>query len=229
MTTTSVSDQAPNLPLTIESFFQYTSLGRAFTIPTAVDIEALATRIAVDEYNVDQILDPEIRRLSSLLSALQEHRSHAANAIQKNRVYILPSPIRKLPPEIILTIFRYACDTSRIRDTFGENTFLTPLRISLVCARWRDLCLVTPMLWSCIYVGPKDVFRPQPDRPLVPLYLDRSREAALCIKLEHCAIASHICTAKDTVVALLFDNCRRWKSLFCKLAFPRLLQSLRSF
>ncbi|KAK0232017.1 hypothetical protein EDD85DRAFT_98378 [Armillaria nabsnona] len=57
------------------------------------------------------------------------------------------APIRRLPVEILVTIFEEACTL----PTFGVNSPITlPTTISSVCFCWRSICLSTPSIWSNI-------------------------------------------------------------------------------
>ncbi len=57
------------------------------------------------------------------------------------------APIRRLPVEMLVTIFEEACTL----PTFGVNSPITlPTTISSVCFYWRSICLSTPSIWSNI-------------------------------------------------------------------------------
>ncbi|QRW06929.1 alpha-L-fucosidase [Ceratobasidium sp. AG-Ba] len=62
---------------------------------------------------------------------------------KRNRVV---SPTGKLPEHILAMIFEVAVDTTWSRDQF----YKTPLALSSVCARWRDVALETRMIWRYV-------------------------------------------------------------------------------
>lgn len=90
--------------------------------------------------------------------------------------------IKRVPPEILSRIFETAAETS-------QNI---PLRVSLVCHRWRDITLSTPSLFSNISIGnvltsarlgSSWSFNAQlPYR--VQMFLDRSRFADLVLRID---------------------------------------------
>ncbi|KAL0946505.1 hypothetical protein HGRIS_012721 [Hohenbuehelia grisea] len=68
------------------------------------------------------------------------------------------SPVRRLPPEIIMEIFRVCADTHEAQETPGvprsyclkRNEHLKGVHYTLshVCVHWRNVALSTPSLWS---------------------------------------------------------------------------------
>ncbi|KAJ3867441.1 hypothetical protein EV359DRAFT_61484 [Lentinula novae-zelandiae] len=89
-----------------------------------------------------------------------------------------------LPSEILLTIFKHACQV-------GENW--EALSFSLVCKQWRALMLVDPDLWSHITLTVRDLFpNPTPSSSvstllrmakLTSLYLERSVDCMLSVTI----------------------------------------------
>ncbi|KAJ3920346.1 hypothetical protein F5877DRAFT_77247 [Lentinula edodes] len=92
---------------------------------------------------------------------------------------------RHLPSEILLTIFKHACQV-------GENW--EALSFSLVCKQWRALMLVDPDLWSHITLTVRDLFpNPTPSSSvstllrmakLTSLYLERSVDCMLSVTIK---------------------------------------------
>ncbi len=93
-------------------------------------------------------LAQEIRRVKCMLDALKTHYSHLDTYIQRSTQYIRPSPIRRLPAEVLGIIFASSC------TSFQRREYKTPLSLSLVCSKWRDIALSTPLLWTHIYIAP---------------------------------------------------------------------------
>ncbi|KAF8875195.1 hypothetical protein CPB85DRAFT_829108 [Mucidula mucida] len=83
-----------------------------------------------------------------MLDALKTHYSHLDTYIQRSTQYIRPSPIRRLPAEVLGIIFASSC------TSFQRREYKTPLSLSLVCSKWRDIALSTPLLWTHIYIAP---------------------------------------------------------------------------
>ncbi|KAG5637049.1 hypothetical protein H0H81_006000 [Sphagnurus paluster] len=53
------------------------------------------------------------------------------------------SPVRLLPPEILVEIFKYA-----LPDRLNSNSKLFPLALCSVCSAWREAALAYPTLWN---------------------------------------------------------------------------------
>ncbi|KIK54893.1 hypothetical protein GYMLUDRAFT_120880, partial [Collybiopsis luxurians FD-317 M1] len=95
----------------------------------------------------------------------------------------LLSPIRRLPNELLGKIFGFASNpndlTSRLRGSSASA-------VSSVCARWRQLALNSPEVWSSmrIYLCDKDDYEAEPDAILtetVLLFLQRSKNYPLSL------------------------------------------------
>ncbi|THU97231.1 hypothetical protein K435DRAFT_663014, partial [Dendrothele bispora CBS 962.96] len=82
-----------------------------------------------------QSLEMQILHLQSQREQLQT-RVHHLNS--------LLAPIRRLPPELLLKIFRICCPASIISIDCVDSPVLV---ISQVCTGWRDLVHNTPILW----------------------------------------------------------------------------------
>ncbi|KAF9032135.1 hypothetical protein BDZ89DRAFT_1158608, partial [Hymenopellis radicata] len=52
--------------------------------------------------------------------------------------------------EVLAAIFLFAC------DSFEREYYKTPLFLSLVCPRWREIVQSTPALWTHLYFDPYD-------------------------------------------------------------------------
>ncbi|KZV62665.1 hypothetical protein PENSPDRAFT_739241 [Peniophora sp. CONT] len=84
-------------------------------------------------------LELQIKKISDALQVLQRHRN------------ALASPIMQLPPEILAEIFTFYAFQQGIDALY----MLKWTRILLVCHRWHDVAVSTPVLWSFIdFDGP---------------------------------------------------------------------------
>ncbi len=122
------------MPLTSYSLPLAETASRGYINPSQNDvsiIESLLTAPVVQIYQVAA----EILRVEALLATLKRHHTHLEMHIQRTRVYVKPSPIRELPTEILDLIFSAAC------VSFEAADYKTPLNISLVCSKWRDITL----------------------------------------------------------------------------------------
>lgn len=86
-------------------------------------------------------------RLNDILDGLTRERDTARAA--KLSYQALLSPVRRLLPEIIQTIFIYCLPTDR-------NSDMRPTEASIllghICRHWRTLALATPEIWSALHI-----------------------------------------------------------------------------
>ncbi|KAJ7114045.1 hypothetical protein C8R44DRAFT_553372, partial [Mycena epipterygia] len=84
------------------------------------------------------------------------------------------SPIRRLPPEILLQVFLLCAPLNRLtrRDL---------LQLSQVCAHWRALVLGTPVFWRAVDLDM--MFWSHKMLPLVQKALERSGSSPLQIRI----------------------------------------------
>ncbi|KAF9032166.1 hypothetical protein BDZ89DRAFT_597965 [Hymenopellis radicata] len=129
-------------PLPFEGDF-----ARAHHNPSRTDSSSIESSLTDPSADLTTLAQ-EIQRVELLLSALKTHRAHLERHIYRTTRFIQSSPIRQLPTEVLGIIFASAC------TSFQENEYKTPLSISLVCSKWRDISISTPTLWTNIYVAP---------------------------------------------------------------------------
>ncbi|PBK84079.1 hypothetical protein ARMGADRAFT_944014, partial [Armillaria gallica] len=84
--------------------------------------------------------DAEIRRLQITLENLYRDRDRLRT--YANHYGALLSPVRRLPYDILLQIFKDVCT-----DQYKIHPPRTCLRLGLVCKRWREITLDSPSLW----------------------------------------------------------------------------------
>ncbi|KAF9027047.1 hypothetical protein BDZ89DRAFT_1067220 [Hymenopellis radicata] len=143
----------------------------------------------------------EIQRMEILLPTLKKHRAHLDYHIRQTRAYTTHSPIRQLPTEILTLVFAFAC------TSYEPEYHKTPLSISLVCFKWRDIAMAAPRLWTNIYIGGSG---PEA-RALFRYYLERCGELPILLKIDtqciqHC-IRKGLSDAADAGITLTPDEC----------------------
>ncbi|KAF9065585.1 hypothetical protein BDP27DRAFT_48325 [Rhodocollybia butyracea] len=121
--------------------------------------------------------ESEIHALQIRIADIEKRRTrlrtHAEN------LQSLLSPIRRLPNELLMRVFGYACIENEL--TYGCGSALT---LGSVCLRWRQLTIECPELWSNmnICIVAEDEFDEVGDVRLaarVNLYLGRSKSHPL--------------------------------------------------
>ncbi|KAF9032092.1 hypothetical protein BDZ89DRAFT_948347, partial [Hymenopellis radicata] len=113
---------------------------RAYQNPTQSEVSCIKSSLG-NPSTERAVLAQEIERVESMLIALKAHHAHLDTYIQRSNQYMRSSPIRRLPTEVLGIVFASAC------TSFQRNEYKTPLSISLVCSKWRDIALSTPSLW----------------------------------------------------------------------------------
>ena len=117
------------------------------------------------------ILQRRELELPALLNAITlEKRAFEGEPEQlgKDRV-----PFRWLPPELLIHIFVLATYDSL--DPIQSSLDTTPLNISHVCRRWRDIALSTPLLWRRVVLTTSELSLRCFVSPATQTFLKRSK------------------------------------------------------
>ncbi|KAG7449394.1 uncharacterized protein BT62DRAFT_917952 [Guyanagaster necrorhizus] len=145
------------------------------------------------------------------------------------------SPMRQLPPEILLEIFHWTIADQEYVDVFCIKS--VPWTLGQVCRTWHEVVQSDPRLWSNLLVRGFSYDRNPPQEPLSMLKtaLRLSKDRSLSIRCsfdcdnllemekERNAIQEkwpnlynpeedNIITLNHRVLQLLVDNSRRWKN-----------------
>jgi hypothetical protein len=102
-------------------------------VPTTQELDELEVLVAEREAIIDAI-DAEMAELE---------RKRTANAQYVRRLRTLGAPVRRLPDDIVLTIFFESLVIAEPWSTPHPSVVA-----SHVCRRWRGLALGTPLLWT---------------------------------------------------------------------------------
>ncbi|KAG8700073.1 hypothetical protein FRC08_004939 [Ceratobasidium sp. 394] len=127
-------------------------------------------------------IDLELLPLQSEEDKLRRMRTTLAN--QRNQSRTL-SPIHRLPPEILATVFSISSSryTKYDRTALSRALCVSPTVLAGVCTSWRQLALQSPSLWAYvdIVVGSDQVeLRPSTQ---TKLWIERSRNVPLYVNL----------------------------------------------
>ncbi|KIK58222.1 hypothetical protein GYMLUDRAFT_171486, partial [Collybiopsis luxurians FD-317 M1] len=93
---------------------------------------------------IDKELDDttlEISTLKTRILSLNAQREWLQK--QKSVISSLLSPIHRLPNELLLRAFRFACHQNNL-----EVKIVDAFSVAAVCHRWRELAISCPALWS---------------------------------------------------------------------------------
>ncbi len=187
---------------------------RAYCTPASTDKSSIESSLGDPSAELSTLAE-EIQRVDSLLSALKTHHAHLERYIQRTTRFIQSSPIRRLPTEVLGIVFASAC------TSFQEAEYKTPLSISLVCSKWRDIAISTPHLWTNIYVAP---YSRTAGVPVYQHYRQRCGGIPIFIRVEVPArVHPHVCDDDDDfpyeqtyeyhfdVMGIIYDSFPQWR------------------
>ncbi|KAF7368517.1 F-box domain-containing protein [Mycena venus] len=175
--------------------------------------------------------DKEIARLRAVLSAVEsEHVTLLAERAALQTYHddcqglSLRSPVRCLPVEILLAIFRicskpFPPTVALWADREKHRHAHAPLfAVSQVCARWHDIVMGTPSLWSTIDFpqGVWEDLHPEKVTALLKTVIERGAGSALRVVLPPRG------TASTKAVDLLVKHSVRWNTAVFTGRFPGL-------
>ncbi|KAK1223444.1 hypothetical protein PQX77_013683 [Marasmius sp. AFHP31] len=159
-------------PIPIEDFRSYSAP------PVGSELTAILQLIADEEQDIDGY-NLEIARLQALVVQLSNDKAALQQKIDHRRSYI--SVMRRIPSEVLTEIFGHCVGmnhlTLRSLDNADEraktchSTLTTPIRLSHVSRRWREILLHTPKLWTTLSLN---LAAPEPET-LLRTCLKRSR------------------------------------------------------
>ncbi|KAJ8095165.1 hypothetical protein PM082_010387 [Marasmius tenuissimus] len=154
--------------------------------------------------------DTEMNKLRTTMHALENRRKGLKSAVERCRSLL--SPVRRLPAEVLVDIFSFACPFNRIRPSSPPST----LCLSMVCGQWRTVVLSTSRLWSSIdipFIEWRDRL-PTLER-LVQLFMERSAIYPLHLRLDfdQVGLAANVGMRISSILAVLAGNCERWKDV----------------
>ncbi len=171
---------------------------------------------------------------SSAASHLAEHLQHVPSAEIRVEVGVVPfekenhtsslksqvkvalSPIRLLPTEIFIEVFRHGVVVNAFDRSKG------PWILAQVCSIWREIIIThCPRLWSTILIE-ICAYRCQDPVSLLKTVLDRSGQSDLRIEFWETSIEEY---AAKQMLNLLFEVSNRWSNVTLDLQ-PGSLSSL---
>ncbi|KAJ7221610.1 hypothetical protein GGX14DRAFT_430431 [Mycena pura] len=159
---------------------------------------AVATELLRAIRDIDALFegyDPEIARVQGILLALKQRRQSLQRDQECFRSVL--SPVRRLPPEILQTIFVYCHGGPELEPIIPTA--------GLVCHHWRSVVLNTPELWSTICVGRTRFSFVQKYHDFASLFLERSANLPLSVSIRS--------PADGQLLHLIGRHIGRWQTL----------------
>lgn len=161
--------------------------------------------------NIDKDLedcDAEISHLQAHIIVL--HNQQWLLEEYKSLMHPFNSSIWRLPNEIILLIFHYACTVNELGSKKVET--MPALVISSVCSHWWILTKNCPALWSSICIRLQSAAPKNLSLPILDLYLRSSHQSPLTLKLTG-EVLKTFELHQLTIFAALTAHANHWKSI----------------
>ncbi|KAK1220547.1 hypothetical protein PQX77_016687 [Marasmius sp. AFHP31] len=153
-----------------------------------------------------QMLNAEISRLEGVVTKLEGQREAVDKEIMNYRSLL--SPIHRMPPEVMVEIFRFCCSFSNLHP-YGFGAPPPPLELSSVCGRWHELVLNTPTLWTSLSAYNSSSYPNTRVYHTAKLFMDRSNSAPLAVNVQYHGPPDH----RPDFFEPLVQNSRRWVRL----------------
>ncbi|KAK1221104.1 hypothetical protein PQX77_016151 [Marasmius sp. AFHP31] len=148
----------------------------------------------------------EINRLRTAIHLLELKKFNLNTSMNKCRSLL--SPVHRLPLEVLTSVFAFSCEV----NTLEPSSLPSAIRIAMVCGRWRDAVLSSPILWSSLEI-PFGLWKEKLDilTRLTVLYIDRSKIHPLTLEISF--PNEHYYPEPSAVIHALSRSCSRWRHL----------------
>jgi hypothetical protein len=171
-------------------------------------------RRALDMQTELSRVDCEIARVQSILEQLSAERRQLNESMTHHRA--LMSPISRLPSEMLSDIFT-AIPRDPAVEPFGVSN--SPILLTQICSRWRDIAIATPRLWRSIDFTVDEELNVEPfTMEMWKIWLMRSGACPLTIqvifrppKVPHFPYRP--------IVDMLTSQCHRWQDVYITTPF----------
>ncbi|KAE9400070.1 hypothetical protein BT96DRAFT_857764 [Gymnopus androsaceus JB14] len=183
--------------------------------PFALDTQSVNEMILLCDMDLEDY-QAEVIHLQSRIRFIQEQQTRLR--VCQARLRSLTSPGRRLPNEILASIFDYACEWNVLQESPSSGTqapcssiitYLPALSLSSICTRWRSVAKSSPSLWSRLKLEITSERKPKAFIATVDLFLARSGQYPLSITLE---ISRRLQEQSPLVLELLMRHCHRWRT-----------------
>ncbi|KIK69367.1 hypothetical protein GYMLUDRAFT_645873 [Collybiopsis luxurians FD-317 M1] len=203
-----MSRTSPRVNVSVEAIYTYARS------PYGIYEQRLSEiRLLLDSVNKElNDHDDEISQLESQLLFLRAQQKR----VQKKAMTLqsLLGPIYRLPNELLTRIFDDICENAVGPGIYELSK--APFDLSAVCSRWRSLCLSHSRMWSKFAV---DCSEGAKLGTAVDLYLERSKQQPLALRLTHYNPAADNRDSGNILFKKLTDCCGRWRHVTLSLSF----------
>ncbi|KAJ7113993.1 hypothetical protein C8R44DRAFT_796050 [Mycena epipterygia] len=178
------------------------------------DVDLVTSIVSKTEARLARI-DWEISRLRDRLSHLEDERDSLSNQLARNKSIL--SPLRRMPPEILLEIFSRTLPsilTARRRERFDVKN--VPWVLGHISSHWRAVALASPSLWSLVAVN-YTAFVEDPASSYPYPMLETQLARAQTLKIHFYASAKSESFAQTEMFKFLAAHSSRWEELSISL------------
>ncbi|KAE9402693.1 hypothetical protein BT96DRAFT_1017439 [Gymnopus androsaceus JB14] len=169
----------------------------------------------------------EIVRLQLQIEALSSRQRQLKECESKFRCLLSPSPIQKLPNEVLMSVFDLVSQDNLLREERkrfsdlwpdGEHglTAMPALVLSSICSGWRQITLSHSALWSRMTLVLAAVHIMEDIKAsfftMVKLYIDRSHTSLLRLRIDMAKYYS-AGSVPHSALSLLGKTSQRWHHL----------------
>ncbi|KAK0229534.1 hypothetical protein EDD85DRAFT_131106 [Armillaria nabsnona] len=184
-----------------------TSFLRSWCPPERID-EITMVQIRLDMMAVDSLVQPRLDRIQELESEIARLRAEVAVfSPTLDKYHSLHAPIRRLPPELLLSVFGHLePGPMPLKDD-------APWLLTRVCSSWRELVTHTPTLWSTIKMDIPYGWWNLPKTSAPSTLLTCSLRYSNNVPLDVTLTSHRKIPATNHIAALLGQHSTRWRSL----------------
>ncbi|KAJ7609010.1 hypothetical protein FB45DRAFT_945111 [Roridomyces roridus] len=212
---------AETIPATTKTLAQWQRLVKSNDAPGSAELAFIRSVVSDTGARLD-FLDSEISRLRDRLEQLQAERAQLSEYHSQNMG--IQSPLRRMPPEVLVQIFRWTLPTFCEREGNPESEAKSsPWMLAQISSRWREISLSTASLWSAVHVAFDDEHPAHAD--LIQAQLQRS--GTLNLQVHFYGSEEADSTEQVELFDLLSKHSARWEVLNIQLSSalaPRLAQ-----
>ena len=186
-------------------------------VPNMAERQEIAEYITTVNQELSD-LDAKTKEISSAFWQVVRTRHRLQTSASQHQALI--SPLRRLPPELLQSIFVCCLPSHRNAVMHASEA---PVLLGRVCSEWRQISLSTPEVWSSLHIVPPNVnvsnltasaARFKRKRELIEMWLGRSGACPLNISFVWFASNSEdetrLCAS---LLEALVPMCRRWQML----------------
>ncbi|KAJ8095171.1 hypothetical protein PM082_010393 [Marasmius tenuissimus] len=157
----------------------------------------------------------EMNRLILAMRLLENKKKGLQTTVERCRSLL--SPVRRLPTEVLSTIFSFACSVNRLEPYCVPSAF----QLSMVCGRWRDIVVSRSSLWSALRIA----FAFWEGRfskltKLVHTLVERSGSQPLDLELVFAGTTDGMETGISSILRILVQSSARWRHVCLRFPGP---------